>query len=169
MACCSALPVREACSSDRASCRGRSSGGVAAIARAGFACYLLLLAAFVGKSVTLNPVLMNRLASSMLDSPMPLELPWRLPAMATRHMVVASRTPDCIPSAASSADAPSAVIVDVARNQAVAVFASPDWLDSDEDAGVLVGMRRLVGDGIARKGPCWRRNKNLARKRRGTG
>lgn len=73
--------------------------------------------------------------------------------MARRRMVVASRKPDCIPSAASSADAPSAVVVDAARSSIAVVFASRDSLDSDEVADGRGDMRRVVGDDIARKVP----------------
>ena len=57
--------------------------------------------------------------------------------------------PAGIPSAASFVDAPSAAVVDVARNSVVAAFASPGWLgsvvaaaDGSED------RRRVVADGI---------------------
>ena len=63
------------------------------------------------------------LALYTLDIRKPRPLPSQLPVMAKHHMAVASRKLDYSPSAASSADAPSVVVVDVARNSAVVAFA----------------------------------------------
>ena len=76
--------------------------------------------------------------------------------MARHRMVAASRMLDCSPSAASSADAPSVVVVDAARSWAVVASASPGWLGSGAAvADARAGMRRVVGDGIARRVPYW--------------
>lgn len=87
---------------------------------------------------------------------------------ARHHTAVALRTLDCSPSAASSADAPSVVVVDV-DNSVVAVFASPDWLGSGaEVVDAREGMGRVV-DGTARRVPCWTEERSEASTQRGVG
>lgn len=92
----------------------------------------------------------------MLGSLKPLQSPLRRLGRARRHIVVAFRMRDCIPSAASYAVHLAVGPVDVAHTQAAVGSASLDWPGSAVSRCADGDMRNLAEDGIARKSP-WSR------------